>query len=226
MKAHQSTAVALVSTLPRGAVLDAGSGSGEMGDALREKGFRVVSLDLYDAGAKSGRFVLSDMNANLPFKDAAFDYVLCSESLQYIENHSALFREFCRVVKKSGSVIISMPNVLSAASRFYFFRRGYFPHFKPVRRKNSNKGWDTLAYNPATLVDIMEKMKANRFELKAMLASKIKAGNMPLYALLKATYSAGLIFERNPEKARLVRLLSSREALMGDHLVMRFGAAL
>lgn len=224
MKAHQSTAVELISTLPVGKLLDAGSGTGEMGNLLAQKGFKVISLDMYDIGGAGGPFVLADMNAPLPFADASFDYVLCSESLQYLENHAALFREFRRVLKKTGSVILSMPNVLSAGSRFYFFRRGYFPHFKPVRTKDPKRGWDALAYNPASLVDIIEVMRKNRFEIQKVLASKIKAANLPLYVFLKATYATGLLFEKNPEKAALLRLLSSRETLMGDHLVMQFRA--
>lgn len=223
MKEHHRAAAGLFSGLEPGTVLDAGSHGSDAGKALEERGFRVISLDLYEAPrVRNGRFVRSDMNGNLPFADGSFDYILCSEALQYLENHALLFREFKRALKKDGQVIISMPNILSAGSRLYLLQRGYYPHFKPYRTVDGNRGWDAAVYHPVSLVEVIMLMGRNGLELKEMKASRMKGSNFPAYIFLKALYAVGLLFERHAEKAGLLRLLSSREALLGDHLALRF----
>lgn len=220
MKQYQLAVLNYMEGLPPGRLLDAASGADALGRALKDKGFDVFSLDLYGSGALAGRFVRADMNAGLPYGDASFDYVLCSESLQYMENHSGLFREFRRVLKKGGGVVISMPNLLSASSRLYFLQRGYFPHFKPVRTVDSGKEWDSIAYNPISLVEVMELVKRGGFELAGLKATSVKYSNAYLYPVLKGLYSLGLLFEKNEAKAEFLRHLSSRDVLLGDHLVV------
>lgn len=220
MKTHQLAVLEFLKGLKPGRLLDAGSGGDSLGLILKEKGFDVFSLDLCDGTRLKGRFVKADMNGMLPFENNSFDYVLCSESLQYLENHAGLFREFRRVLKAGGSVVLSVPNVLSARSRLYFLRRGYYPHFKPVRTVDVSKEWDSIAYHPISFVEILEFVKRNNFRLKALKASKMKSSNLPLYPFLKALYSLGLLFESHLEKVELLKYLSSREVLLGDHLII------
>lgn len=222
MKRHQSASIEMITGLRPGRILDAGSGGEAIGRALMERGFSVFPIDLFEKPFLKDTFVRADMNRPLPFAANVFDYVLCSETLQYLDNHALVFSEFERVLKKNGQVILSMPNVLSANSRIYFFQRGWFPHFKPFRTVDENKGWDVAIYNPISLVEIIAYMKKNGFEMMALKASRLKAANVPLYLVLKALYAAGLLFERNAEKAALLRAISSKDALLGDHLIMRF----
>ncbi|MBI5238209.1 MAG: class I SAM-dependent methyltransferase [Deltaproteobacteria bacterium] len=207
--------------LKPGRLLDAGSGSGELASALKESGFDVLSLDLYAMGKGGSGFVVADLDQSLPFLGKSFDYIVCSEVIQYLENHAALFREFKRALKDGGSVILSIPNTLHAGSRFYFLRRGYYPHFKPVRTVDPSKPWDSLAYNPASMVDLLGIMGKTGFELACVKASRLKRSGLAVYLLLKAAYSMGLLFERRGEKAGLSRLLSSKDLLLGDHLIIQ-----
>lgn len=220
MKTHQEETLRFIQRLAPGKLLDAGSGTDALASVLREKGYGVISLDLYSTG-KKGRFVKADLNRPIPFIDAAFDYLLCSESMQYLENHAALMREFARVVRPGGSVVISTPNVLNAASRLYFLQRGYFPSFKPVRTVDAAKGWDSIVYNPVTLVDIITLGGKCGLEVKEVAASRKKTSAMLLYPFLKLLYLTGLFFDKDKEKAALIRRLSSKEALTGDHIIIR-----
>lgn len=220
LKNHQQAVVDFLSSKRPGLVLDAGGGTDALGAHLRKKGFRVVSLDLYETPVERGSFVRGDLNKPLPFSDGVFDYLLCSESLQYLENHTGLFREFSRVLKDGGSAVISIPNILSASSRLYFLQRGYYKSFKPVRTVDGGKGWDSIAYNPVSLVDIIELATRNSLSLKALKASRLKTSNLLLYPLLKALYMAGSTFEKESGKAGLIKALSSKEALLGDHLII------
>lgn len=225
MKEHQSALIGFFkglladNAMSPGVLLDAGSGKDTIAAVLRDMGFKVVSLDLYDTPRSSGRFIRADLNERLPFKDASFDYVLCSESLQYLDNHALVFKEFSRVLKKGGRLVISIPNILSASSRVYFSRRGYFPAFKPVRTVDAGKGWDDAVYNPVSLVEIYGYGRRFGFEIKKVAASRFKAKNFFYYLQRKADYSIGLLFERDERKKELLKLLSSPATLLGDHLV-------
>ncbi|OGQ56735.1 MAG: hypothetical protein A3J24_05655 [Deltaproteobacteria bacterium RIFCSPLOWO2_02_FULL_53_8] len=220
MKRHQADTIRFFDRLKKGRVLDAGSGSDVLATELRAMGFEVFSLDLYSTGLK-GNFVKADLNCPLPFASGAFDYVLCSESMQYLENHAALLREFSRVLKTGGSAVISTPNVLNAASRCYFMQRGYFPFFKPVRTIDAAKGWDAIVYHPISLVDIIALGMKSRLEVKEVTSPHLKGAALAIYPFLKALYLIGLIFERDPAKATFIRVISSKEALAGDHLIIR-----
>lgn len=224
MKAHQVELLKLVEGFKPGRVLDAGSGSGILGDALRQRGFDVFSLDLFEAPVhgRSGRFVRADLNRPMPFSDASFDYILCSESLQYLENHARVFREFRRTLKPHGSLLITMPNLLNAASRLYFLQRGYFPSFKPIRTKKAGKGWDFLAYNPLSFIDITEFAGRNGMELAGFKGARRKGSALLLYPVLKGLYAAGLLFERDREKATLIERLSSSDLLLSEHIILLF----
>lgn len=224
MKRHQADTIRFFDRLRPGRVLDAGSGTDELAAELRAKGFEVFSLDFYSTGAR-GRFVKADLNCPLPFAPASFDYVLCSESMQYLENHAALMREFAAALRPGGSVVISTPNVLNGASRLYFFQRGYFPFFKPVRTVDGAKGWDAVVYHPISLVDIIALGIKNRLAVKEVAAPHLKGAALVIYPFLKGLYLAGLIFERDKAKAAYIRLLASREALAGDHLIIRLERA-
>ena len=195
--------------------LDAGSGSGEPPPRFRNPA--DVSLDSCH-GQRGRGFVAADLDQ--PLLSSGKLRLYRSEVIQYIENHAALFREFKRVLKDGGSVILSTPNTLSAGSRFYFLRRGYFPHFKPVRTIDPSKPWDSLAYNPASMVDLLGIMGKTGFELARVKASRVKRSGLAVYLLLKTAYAIGLLFEKRGEKAALTRLLSSKDLLLGDHLII------
>lgn len=220
MKNHQRAVVGHFKGLIPGNVLDVATGTGAVSVELKRLGFKVASTDLYETPVDRAGFVRADLNAHLPFGDAIFDYVLCMETLQYIENHALFFRETARVLKSGATAVITTPNVLSASSRAYFLRRGYFPHFKPARFFKEGRDWDALSYNPISLVDIYELAARSGFAITGVKATRIKLKNVPLALLLKALYAPGLIFERNERKAELVRKLSSFDALAGDNLLI------
>lgn len=203
----------------RGQLLDAACGRGGLGTALAEIGFKVFSVDFLDCPENKSHFVTADIGSSLPYKGEAFDYIICAESLQYIENCERLFSEFKRVLKRGGTLIISLPNILAISSRFYFLRRGYFPHFKPVRTIIKNRKWDNV-YNPISFVEVFQLIKRNGFEIKDVSASRITRKGWWLYPFIKALYLIGFLLDKNMEKVELIKWLASEELLRGDHFVI------
>jgi len=96
-----------------GFTLDAGCGSGHFVQVFRN----VIGLDIdirklrYLKLVKRIRnpFVLGSAEY-LPFKDEIFEQVMCSEVIEHIPESDKIFKEFCRVLKPSGKLILTTPN--------------------------------------------------------------------------------------------------------------------
>jgi ubiquinone/menaquinone biosynthesis C-methylase UbiE len=51
-----------------------------------------------------------DITEGLPFKDCSFNFLLCSDVLEHIDNPFLLLKEIKRVCKKKASIVIKIPN--------------------------------------------------------------------------------------------------------------------
>ena len=96
-------------------VLDAGAAAGEHSAWLVAHGARVVALDASAAMVRLARARLgesatllrADLARPLPLADASFDLVLSSLTLHYLEDWLAPLREFARVLRPGGRLILS-----------------------------------------------------------------------------------------------------------------------
>ncbi|MDI9569858.1 MAG: class I SAM-dependent methyltransferase [Pseudomonadota bacterium] len=110
-------------------VLDAGCGQGRHScEAFRRNGVDVCAVDLrwddlcrtrgylaHLAAEKGGRWgVFQGDITRLPFRDAAFDAVICSEVLEHIppEREAAATAEIVRILKPGGELAVSVPRYL------------------------------------------------------------------------------------------------------------------
>ncbi|MEU8472801.1 class I SAM-dependent methyltransferase [Streptomyces sp. NPDC029006] len=107
-------------------VLDAGCGSGPLTAALRDRGAVATGIDasagmLALARQRLGDDValhVADLGERLPFKDGAFDDVVASLVLHYLENWGPTLAEFRRVLRPGGRLIVSVDHPVTA----YTFR--------------------------------------------------------------------------------------------------------
>ena len=97
-------------------ILDAGCGSGPLSAALRARGATVTGFDSSPAMVELARrrlgedavLQVADISQPLPFADAAFDDVVSSLVLHYLEDWSAPLAELRRVLKPGGRLILSV----------------------------------------------------------------------------------------------------------------------
>ena len=97
-------------------ILDAGCGSGPLSAALRDRGAIVTGIDssagmLELARRRLGddaRLRQADLNSPLPFPDSAFDDVIASLVLHYLEDWTAPLAELRRVLTPGGRLIMSV----------------------------------------------------------------------------------------------------------------------
>lgn len=108
----------VASRYAKGIVLDAACGSGYGSNILAKVCDGVIALELNDhaigyaaaKGEKNVYFAKADLNGRLPLYDCDFDLIASFETLEHIENQEMLLREFKRVLKHDGRLIISSPD--------------------------------------------------------------------------------------------------------------------
>jgi predicted TPR repeat methyltransferase len=97
-------------------VLDAGCGTGRSGRALRSAGYRgellgidvsAESLLIAEASAAYTSVAEADLQQPLAFADDTFDALTCVGVMTYVPDVEACWREFCRVVRPGGVVVVT-----------------------------------------------------------------------------------------------------------------------
>jgi ubiquinone/menaquinone biosynthesis C-methylase UbiE len=101
-------------------ILDAGCGSGPLSAALRDRGAVVTGFDSSAGMLELARrrlggdadLHLADLDRPLPFPDGAFDDVVASLVLHYLEDWTAPLAELRRVLRPGGRLIASVDHPL------------------------------------------------------------------------------------------------------------------
>lgn len=110
-----------------GTLLDVGCSRGYLLHRARRRVRRLVGLDLDLEALRTARISLPPTPAepqvapasflvgdgiSLPFADAAFDAVICTETLEHIVDDRRALSELARVLKPGGVLAISVPDML------------------------------------------------------------------------------------------------------------------
>jgi len=231
--AHQAihdTVVDILDKQARGALLDVPAGEGALAARLIDAGFDVRCCDLYPEIFRLDGVDIhqGNLDAQLPFGDRSFDYVTCLEGLEHIENPQQAMREFARVLKPGGHLIVSVPNILNIEERLKWLLYGYTSHFKPISRAASEKlstdydGRVEIAahVNPIGYSELRHILEKNGFELVKIHRDKTKA-NAWLYWPIVTTIK--LISKLTPPQKRAERWteeLASKEVLLGGNTLI------
>ncbi len=113
-------------------VLDIGAGDGSISERIRMEGNAVTAFDFPEALSSASRYpglVLRTGEAHkLPFEDGSFDTVFSGELIEHYEDPAALVKEWSRVLKQGGTLVITTPDgkeasMLHVTHRIWFTRR-------------------------------------------------------------------------------------------------------
>lgn len=108
-------------------VLDAGCGTGLSGRALAGAGFQTidgmdVSQQSLDVAARRGVYrslkQVDMQNPPLPYYDDSYDGLACVGVLTYVPDSDAILREFCRIVKPGGVLVLTQRTDILAERDF------------------------------------------------------------------------------------------------------------
>lgn len=123
--------------------LDIGSGHGDLITLLRSKGLVTHSAACdYTASLMmlpDVQVTVANLNTErLPFADASFDLVTCTEVIEHLEHYRQTLREMYRVLAPAGKLVITTPNILNLKSRIRFLMFGFYNLFGPLHTLESN----------------------------------------------------------------------------------------
>jgi len=215
----------LIEALPRGDVLDAQCGEGALAERLRAAGFSVSCCDVDLALMKAEGFENKQVDLNtgrIDYADASFDYVTSTNGLHRLYNIDNALREFARVLRPGGQVLISIPNYSSIVRRMRFLLTGTVAkniarhEFKQVSRAPRARFRTTL-----TLPRLRAALEAAGFTVTLVTKARTQKRAMwlsPIALLVKVL--APLIYRKERTTYGLDLANSPVVLLGGHHLIV------
>ena len=100
----------------KGVVLDIGCGTRPYKDLLSKEVIRYIGLDNPGTMQPEVEPDIGGSGSSLPIKDGTVDTVLCFEVLNYIADPFNFFREIERILRPSGTIILSCPFMRGATN--------------------------------------------------------------------------------------------------------------
>ena len=113
IEAEQPVVHPMLEALPAGVALDAACGTGRHAAKLAELGHSVIGVDTTEAMLDVARAKVPDADfrrgrlEDLPLDDASVDVITCSLALTHVPDLGPVMREFARVLRLGGAVVLS-----------------------------------------------------------------------------------------------------------------------
>ena len=103
-------------------VLDCPAGEGPFSSMLLKDGCEVVAADVCpdQFGLQEMHCDYVDLNDRLPYADNSFDAVACLNGLQRVWARGRAMKEFARVLRPGGTIVVSFPNNSDIRRRLMF----------------------------------------------------------------------------------------------------------
>lgn len=160
-------------------VLDAACGPGKYAEELIKRGAEVVGFDhspemvkyARERNPDQGEFFVHDLETPLKhLKDHTFDIVLCALALHYLEDWNQTMREFRRLVKPDGRLVISIEHPFHEYT--YFKSEAYF-QVEPVSCTWNGFGKPTVMHSyRRSLGDCIAPIVNNGFCIEHVIEPK------------------------------------------------------
>jgi glycosyltransferase involved in cell wall biosynthesis/ubiquinone/menaquinone biosynthesis C-methylase UbiE len=208
-----------------GRVLDAPAGEGALAQCLMAVGFQAVCGDIQPERFRAPGIGCErlDLDRILPYPDGSFDAVTCVEGIEHLENPHHTLREFARLLRPGGCLVISTPNVTSVKSRLRFLLYGYPSYFDLMVGEEGAEGEGRVAHlNPISFLELRHALSQAGFAVERVTANRCLKRRSPLYRLLAAFIrTRGRSGLTGPRPAAVRRHLLGEALLFGEILVLK-----
>jgi ubiquinone/menaquinone biosynthesis C-methylase UbiE len=150
-----------------GKILDLGAGGGPYSNKLIKAGFEYVSQDycqLNNELIREGEYRVIDIVCNaecIPVNDESFDYVICTEVLEHVENPDLILAEISRVLKRDGIFLLTIPQMAPAHQRPYWFTSGFSIEWIKNRFEKNNFEILNISYPFGAFANLFKLKIAN-----------------------------------------------------------------
>lgn len=121
-------------------VVDLPAGEGRMSRTLHELGATVEPYDLYPEFFKAEGLIChpADLERDLPIPSQHADYVIFQEGLEHLPDQLRPLREFNRILKPGGRLVLTTPNPSSLRARLcHFLLEGYLFNKLPINETSA-----------------------------------------------------------------------------------------
>jgi len=165
----------------------------------------------------------------LPYEDGEFQYIVCLEGLEHIENPHQAVREFRRLLAPGGHVVISVPNILNIEERIKWLLNGYTSHFKPISqdhlRMRQEQKWGekaevALHINPIAYTELRYILEKYGFQVLGAYRDRRKPSIWLYWPLVAAIRVLGSFSSTRKRRERWTEELASDPVLLGGNTLV------
>ena len=224
------TVLEILRPLPRGVVLDCPTGEGALAQDMLGEGFDVRCCDLYSElfrldGVEIKR---GDLSGTLPYASGSFDYITSLDGLEHIDSPPQAFREYQRLLKPGGHLILSVPNIMNIEERVKWLLYGYTSHFKPLSEQYKAKihddcaGMDEIVVhaNPIGYNELRYYLEKNGFAIQGVYRDRKKANQWLYWPLVAIIRLLAWLTPAVRRKDRWTEELASDPVLLGGNTII------
>ncbi len=210
--------------LPRGKLLDLPAGSGALSYRLHKEGFAVVACDIHPENFEPPEIpcVRGDLGGRFPFDDNTFDYATFVEGPEHAENPFHAFREFARVLKPGGCLIVTIPNYGNLERRLKMLFLGSFE--KPVSQERFRRDFGAdpamLHITPLAYPQFRFFLEACGFEIARLERDRRKRKQYLLYPLALLIQVISWVAGRKARAKYWLKEVNSGPILLGGNTLI------
>jgi SAM-dependent methyltransferase len=224
------TVMSILGPLPRGKILDCPAGEGALAERLLAAGFEVQGCDLYDELFRldSVEIKRGDLSGTLPYPSRSFGYITSLDGLEHIDSPPQAFREYRRLLKPGGHLIISVPNIMNVEERLKWLFFGYTSHFKPLSNEfKAQIAYDTAGKNeiavhanPIGYNELRYYLELNHFEIQGVYRDRVKGNQWLYWPVIALIRLAAALTSEARRKDRWTGELASDPILLGGNTLI------
>lgn len=108
-------------------VLDVGCAGGSLTRHIANMGFKVLGTDILESSIEIAKEFNNVPNASYEFRDLfkepfpaeSFDCITFLETIEHVENPGLFLKEFHRILRPNGCIVLSTPNATSLKNSLY-----------------------------------------------------------------------------------------------------------
>jgi len=224
------TVMGILNPLPRGRILDCPAGEGALTERLVAAGFEAQACDLYDELFRLDGVEIKkgDLSGTLPYASRSFDYITSLDGLEHIDSPPQAFREYRRLLKPGGHLVVSVPNIMNVEERLKWLVFGYTSHFKPLSEQfkakiahdTAGKNEISVHANPIGYSELRYHLERNGFEIQGVYRDRVKANQWLYFPITLLIRLVAALTPQARQQDRWTRELASDPVLLGGNTLI------
>lgn len=230
-------------------VIDIPAGSGYSAKILKDIGANVKPYDMLPDFFKVEDLECeyADLSKKLPIESGMADFILCQEGIEHLSDQIFMLKEFNRILKKNGKLLLTTPNNSKLRSKLSYFlsESEYFQKMMPPNELDSiwfsnEKISNEIYYGHIFLIGIQKLRIVSRisgFKIRKIYHFRINHTSLFLFLLcypfilavnilgyLKAMKNKNDVPNNVKKKvySELLKLSIDPRILLDGHLIVEF----